>query len=80
MTISPTYSYAIIVCETCNGDGVMEHEELTNYHKREYDYTYSLCHRCEGSGLLKQKTTVELEPHKPKIHLAESNPYKPRKW
>jgi len=80
MERKPKYKYDIIICDICEGMGTQSHEEMTCYHKREYDYTYSLCWKCEGSGMLKKKVTIEYEPHKTNIHAVETKPYTPRKF
>lgn len=55
----------IIVCMKCNGDGVIVHEELVNYHKRDYATWTETCAKCKGSGMLCKITTVKFEPHHP---------------
>lgn len=40
----------VISCERCKGIGRVSQEELTDYHKREYDTFYSDCKECNGEG------------------------------
>lgn len=40
----------IVCCSVCNGTGIRECEELTSYHKGEYDYWNELCYHCGGEG------------------------------
>lgn len=42
----------VIDCETCKGTGYTSHEQLTDYHKREYSTFTNLCHKCKGDGRL----------------------------
>lgn len=37
-------------CERCNGLGKTSREELTDYHKREYDTFWDVCSKCKGHG------------------------------
>lgn len=55
-------SHKIILCTTCHGKGVIEHEELTNYHKREYDSWFETCRTCEGNGRVVEITTITHQP------------------
>ena len=57
----------VILCDNCNGKGVIAQEELTCYHKGEYDYWTEECPRCKGSGLLQKKVVTEttITPHIP---------------
>lgn len=49
----------ILVCDVCNGKGVIYKEELVCYHKGEYDYWTEECPICKGSGLLQKKVVIE---------------------
>ena len=55
----------IILCERCGGTGIIEHSELTDYHKGEYEYTNFICGDCNGSGRLKKtiRTVTETVPY-----------------
>lgn len=46
----------VISCETCKGTGYTSREELTDYHRREYDVFTDKCHKCKGDGRLTEKT------------------------
>lgn len=56
--------YEIQLCKTCDGKGVIEEHECTNYHKHEYDVHFRDCKTCEGTGRLQVKTVVVAEPFK----------------
>lgn len=75
--MSSTYSVETIVCHRCKGRGLIEHSELTCYHKGEYDYTYSVCEVCEGGGLVEKKieTITTYKPTRPDLTLAQKYPY-----
>lgn len=60
------YKNHIEVCSNCSGEGNISRNELTNYHKREYDVIYSTCHVCNGSGLVQINIIKEITPFKPK--------------
>lgn len=53
----------IILCGTCKGSGLTNHEELTCYHKREYDYWTTTCKFCVGSGRQTKTTTIKIEAY-----------------
>lgn len=37
-------------CPACSGTGRTSRNELTDYHKREYDTFHEDCHKCAGQG------------------------------
>lgn len=43
------------ICTVCKGTGIYYREELTNYHRGEYDYFEETCHHCGGVGTFKNK-------------------------
>ena len=52
----------IIGCKRCEGSGVRECSELTNYHRGEYDHWLEYCTFCGGEGRVIQNTyTTRLE-------------------
>lgn len=51
----------IILCTTCKGTGVTQYNEMTDYHKREYNTHIEDCKHCNGTGRLKKITTVTFE-------------------
>ena len=57
----------IIICDNCKGKGVVAQEELTCYHKGEYDYWTEECPECKGSGLLQKTVVTEtlIKPYTP---------------
>lgn len=57
--------HKIVLCAHCEGRGFNWHEELTNYHKREYDVTRVTCVACNGSGRLNERTEVLYTPYDP---------------
>lgn len=58
MNIEPEWETTkkIVVCTACNSSGIIEREELVDYHKRDYDYWKELCATCGGEGRLVQNT------------------------
>ncbi len=57
----------IIACERCNGSGVREYQELTNYHRGEYDTWLDYCSFCGGEGRVVQNTyTARLDIELPR--------------
>ena len=53
----------VILCFSCKGTGVTKHDELTDYHKREYNAHVADCKRCNGTGRLKKITKVTYEAY-----------------
>lgn len=53
----------IIICDLCNGRGYTKHEELIDYHKREYNITKQDCRKCKNSGRLVKTTTTTINPY-----------------
>lgn len=53
----------VILCLNCKGAGVTQYDEMTNYHKREYNTHVVDCKRCNGTGRLKKITTVTYEAY-----------------
>lgn len=47
-----------VLCPTCEGSGVIRQEELTCYHKGEYDVWFKDCPKCDGVGLLIEQTQI----------------------
>lgn len=47
-------------CERCNGLGKIHREELTDYHKGEYNTFWDTCSKCKGHGRY-IKRTVEVK-------------------
>lgn len=43
-------SQTVELCDTCKGSGIYYWDELTNYHKGEYDTYSKTCPNCNGSG------------------------------
>ena len=54
----------IIICPECEGEGLIQHSELTDYHKRMYDTWDEKCTECKGSGRLLETTEVDTIPFK----------------
>ncbi len=54
----------IIICEQCNGKGIIKCSTLEDYHQHIYEYWDEDCKKCEGSGRLIKKSTVEYFPYK----------------
>lgn len=61
----------IILCNNCEGKGVIYCEKLKCYHNGIYDEWSEECPKCKGSGLLKQ-----IEIHS--IRYEPFTPYKPQ--
>lgn len=40
----------IVLCSICKGSGVYLKEELTDYHRGDYDTRYEFCATCGGEG------------------------------
>jgi len=45
-------SEKIVICNKCNGEGLIHCSELTDYHNGYYDHWTKKCDRCKGSGRL----------------------------
>lgn len=53
----------VIQCSVCKGTGAVSHEEMTCYHKRDYDHWIDTCYKCDGHGKYMTKTTeVKVKP------------------
>lgn len=51
----------IVCCARCQGAGVREYQELTNYHRGEYDSWLDYCTTCGGEGrVVENKYTLTL--------------------
>jgi hypothetical protein len=50
ITGSFSRSNKVELCDRCQGYGFFEKEEMTNYHKREYNTYRTPCGHCEGDG------------------------------
>ena len=64
MKIEPKWNSteSIVVCSHCNGSGISERDELTDYHRNDYDYWNVLCSGCDGQGrLVKTRSTFRIE-------------------
>ena len=58
----------IILCDNCKGSGLINHEQLVDYHKCEYSYWTTQCKACKGSGRLVKKVNYSITafvPEKP---------------
>jgi DnaJ-class molecular chaperone len=51
-------SARIVECSACEGSGVVEKEEMTSYHKREYDVWNEVCQKCDGDGRMVRYTVI----------------------
>ena len=49
----------ILLCDKCNGKGVVHREELIDYHKGDYNYWTEECPRCKCSGLIQKHIVTE---------------------
>lgn len=63
MNTRPQTNIDIVICDKCRGSGLTRHEELTNYHKREYDTWTTPCKTCEGSGRIEITTVTTRKPY-----------------
>jgi len=54
MRIEPEWhsTQCIVICTHCGGSGTSEHNELTDYHRNDYDYWNEFCSACDGQGRL----------------------------
>ena len=68
----------IQICYMCKGTGTHIREELTCYHKREYDYFYEHCDACDGSGLVALITKRPVVDLPYGSRLSGYEPFKPR--
>lgn len=55
----------IVICSECEGSGIIECSELTDYHKRIYDVWDEKCETCKGSGRLIKNIKITTKPYKP---------------
>lgn len=55
----------VCVCEGCKGSGITHHDELSDYHKREYNVWTETCRRCDGSGRVEIETYTHERPYVP---------------
>lgn len=70
----------VMLCTHCKGTGTYWREELTCYHRGEYDYFPEKCALCDGYGLLEEiRRRVEAVPMYVPGHLNELRPYNPKK-
>lgn len=55
-------------CDKCDGLGIIESEELTDYHKREYSTIRKVCKPCEGDGrIVEIKEYIKMDVPNEKI-------------
>lgn len=54
----------IILCDRCNGIGMVKKSELINYHNNIYNNWDEICSICNGSGRLLKKTIEETVAYK----------------
>lgn len=54
----------ILICEKCNGRGVVSWEELVDHHKGEYETHTKDCKTCDTTGrvIKETNTTVKIIP------------------
>lgn len=55
----------VCVCEGCKGEGITRHDELSDYHRREYRVWHETCRRCGGSGRVVIETVTYERPYEP---------------
>lgn len=58
--IKKSVSNKVVICEPCQGTGLVRREELEDYHRNEYRVWTEPCPRCEGQGRVLEETTVQL--------------------
>lgn len=51
-------SFEIVLCPKCQGEGILKHEVMIDYHKREYDVEISECSGCDGKGRLRKEVKI----------------------
>ncbi len=54
-------SKKIIICDECDGEGIIRCKELTDYHNGHYDRWTEECGRCKNSGRLLETINVTKE-------------------
>ncbi len=53
-------SKEIIICEGCDGKGLIERNECTSHHNGDYDYWDEKCEKCQGSGRIVRKIITQI--------------------
>lgn len=54
---------AVIACPNCKGRGFTSKEEMTDYHRNDYDMFHYKCACCDGEGrVVETKKTYRFEP------------------
>ena len=72
----------IIPCMTCEGTGIRECSELTDYHRGDYDYWNEFCSFCKGDGRVVEvvhhsRVELDLPNGKTSSHSVESKYHEP---
>lgn len=52
----------LVICTVCKGIGKTYWQELTDYHKGEYDTHEESCKKCNGTGKCYKITKIEYIP------------------
>ena len=55
----------IIICDNCEGSGIIQKSELSNYHKSEYRSWQEVCLSCQGSGRILKNVVTFKVPYNP---------------
>lgn len=59
-------------CNACEGIGFKEHEELYDYHRRDYHTVYNDCRKCKGDGRLTvTETSIRFSMRHPQTDLTK---------
>jgi len=52
----------LILCVKCSGEGVIQWDELVDYHKNDYETHTEPCKACNGSGRLVKTIETTYKP------------------
>lgn len=53
-------SKKIIICNECQGEGLVHREKCVDYHNNYHDEWTEECDSCKGSGRLMEETVVDI--------------------